>query len=108
MASPRNIVYVDTNVIIEATRTSCWKALLNRFEIHTVEEVRREALHIPKNPKAYIPIDPQLIKDQVKVVKVEECLWLDKNLPSVLKNIPTHGRTKRGDENNNNNNRGNS
>jgi len=82
MASPRNIVYVDTNVIIEATRTSCWKALLNRFEIHTVEEVRREALHIPKSPTAYIPIDPQLIKDQVKVAKVEKAEILRASLKS--------------------------
>lgn len=82
MAAPRKVVYVDTNVIIEATRIGCWKAILNRFEIHTVEEVRREALHIPKNPKSYIPIDPELIANQVKVAKVEEAEILRASLKS--------------------------
>ena len=39
---PGQIVLVDTNVIIEAHRTGCWKVLTNHFSIHTVEKVVEE------------------------------------------------------------------
>lgn len=63
----RPIVYVDTNVVIEATRTHCWKALLDRFEIHTVEEVRSEAGR--GNPKSagYIKVDMIEFESHVQV-----------------------------------------
>jgi len=32
MPPSRQVIYVDTNVIIEATRTGCWKAILNKFD----------------------------------------------------------------------------
>jgi len=35
----KQVVYVETNVIIEATRTGCWKSLLDRFDVHTVREI---------------------------------------------------------------------
>jgi hypothetical protein len=51
------IVFVDTNVIIEAHRTGCWKALAASYDIHTVEAVREESLRRPKGDIDYIPID---------------------------------------------------
>ncbi len=39
---PGQIVLVDTNVIIEAHRTGCWKRLAGYFSIHTVEKVVEE------------------------------------------------------------------
>ncbi len=39
---PGQIVLVDTNVIIEAHRIGCWKALAGYFSIHTVEKVVEE------------------------------------------------------------------
>src|ERR1700733_9287780 len=55
--APRQIVYVDTNVVIEATRTNCWKALVKRFEIHTVVEVRSEAGRGNPRDKSYVKVD---------------------------------------------------
>ena len=45
---PGQIVLADTNVIIEAHRTGCWKVLANHFAIHTVEisETQRAQFHI--------------------------------------------------------------
>ncbi len=39
---PGQIVLVDTNVIIEAHRTGCWKGLTGYFAIHTVEKIVEE------------------------------------------------------------------
>ena len=39
---PGQIVLVDTNVIIEAHRTGCWKVLASHFPIHTVEKIVEE------------------------------------------------------------------
>jgi len=70
MATNRKVVYVDTNVIIEATRTGCWKAILKHFDIRTVDEVRREALRVPTNKASYIPIDVKLLTEHVQVERV--------------------------------------
>ena len=51
------ILYIDTNVVIEATRTSCWKALKQRFEVHTVKEVRDEAARGDPKATGYVKVD---------------------------------------------------
>jgi len=70
MATPKKIVYVDTNAIIEATRTGCLKAILIHYDVRTVEEVRRESLHIPKDKKSYVKVDEALFRSQVSVAAV--------------------------------------
>jgi hypothetical protein len=40
----RQRVIVDTNIILEAFRTSCWKAICERYAVETVEECVEEAL----------------------------------------------------------------
>lgn len=40
---PRRLL-VDTNVIIEAVRTGCWRRITGQLEIESVEACRREAL----------------------------------------------------------------
>jgi len=70
MTASRKVVYVDTNVIIEATRTGCWKAILNHFDVRTVTEVQREALTVPANKKSYVPIDANLFNSHVKIETV--------------------------------------
>lgn len=42
MSKPR--VFVDTNVILEAFRTGCWKAICQNFSIETVEKCIEEAM----------------------------------------------------------------
>lgn len=42
MIKPQSHVLVDTNVIIESHRVGCWKALINHFEMDTVEKCVEE------------------------------------------------------------------
>jgi hypothetical protein len=69
MPPSKQIIYVDTNVIIEATRTGCWKAILNKFDVRTVETVKKEALRVPADKSQYVPIDAELITKHVNVEK---------------------------------------
>lgn len=71
MPPSKQIIYVDTNVIIEATRTGCWKAILDRYEIRTVETVRQEALREPVDKNGYVPIDADLLARKVAVEPVD-------------------------------------
>ena len=64
------IVYVDTNVIIEAVRTGCWKSIAQRFAIHTVSTVRDEALKVPAEKSGYVPVDAPAISRHVTVEMV--------------------------------------
>ena len=72
----RQVIYVDTNVIIEATRTGCWKAILNKFDVRTVETVKKEALTVPADKSHYVPIDADLIANHVGVEKVGDAAVL--------------------------------
>jgi len=65
----RQIVYVDTNVVIEAIDTGCWNALLNRFDIRTVAEVRRETQAGNRRIKSYVMVDPDLFDKKVTVTE---------------------------------------
>ena len=64
------VVYVDTNVIIEAVRAGCWKSIAQRFAIHTVATVRDEALKVPAEKSGYVPVDPPAISRHVTVETV--------------------------------------
>jgi hypothetical protein len=66
------IVYVDTNVIIEAVRTGCWKSIAQRFAIHTVATVRDEALKVPADKSRYVPVDASTIFRHVTVEMVSQ------------------------------------
>jgi hypothetical protein len=66
----RQIVYVDTNVVIEAIDTGCWLALLNHFDIRTVAEVRRETQAGNRRIKSYVVVDKEMFDAKVKVTEV--------------------------------------
>ncbi len=68
--SKKPVVFVDTNVIIEATRTGCWKALLDRFNVHTVREIRLETQRKPSGGAAYVAVDKELFAQKVTVHEV--------------------------------------
>lgn len=72
MATPKKIVYADTNAIIEATRTGCLKGILNLYDVRTVEEVRKESLHVPKDQKSFVKVDEALFRSQINVSPVKE------------------------------------
>lgn len=80
------IVYVDTNVIIEATRTGCWKSIAQRFAIHTVETVRDEALKVPTDKTNYVSVDGESISRHVTVESVSpaDVLLASVKTPGIL------------------------
>ena len=50
-------VLVDTNVIIEAVRTGCWRAVTGQLQVETVEACRRETLAGPhSNLPGYVTV----------------------------------------------------
>lgn len=55
MAEP-DVVLMDTNAIIEAVRTGCWRAITGRFRVETVEECRDEARRGDAMNPAYVPV----------------------------------------------------
>lgn len=56
MTLPRRVL-VDTNVIIEAVRTVCWRAVTGGLQVETVEACRGEALVRPHpNPSNYVAV----------------------------------------------------
>ena len=70
--SKKPVVFVDTNVIIEATRTGCWKALLERFDVHTVREVSLETQRKPTGRACYVAVDRGLFDQKVTVHEVND------------------------------------
>lgn len=72
MPPSRQIVYVDTNVVIEAVDTGCWPALLNKFDVRTVEEVRRETRAGDRLIKSYVEVDQAQFDAKVTVTDVSK------------------------------------
>lgn len=55
-AARDTVALVDTNVIIEAVRTKCWKALTGSLRVETVEECRDEAGRGDRSRPGYVPV----------------------------------------------------
>lgn len=72
---PKEILYVDTMVVIEATRTKCWKAILNRYDVRTVTTVEVETQSGARGIGGYVKVDGDLFRNKVKVSEVS-CLDL--------------------------------
>ena len=86
MPPPRQIVYVDTNVVIEAVDTGCWSALLNKFDVRTVAEVRRETQSGNRSIKSYVEVDQALFDAKVTVAEVTRVQLADAQLRTPLLN----------------------
>jgi len=50
-------IFVDTNVIIEAFRAKCWKAICGRYSVETVSSVVSEALAGDPEEPGYVVVD---------------------------------------------------
>ena len=61
-----DIVLIDTNVIIECHRTSCWNALSSFYDIHTVLKVMEETQTGYQNRATQQQIDYTLLKQSIK------------------------------------------
>lgn len=60
------VLLVDTNIIIEAFRTRCWKALCGHFSVETVESCYAEALTGDPLRPGYVSVDAQELRSGLK------------------------------------------
>jgi predicted DNA binding protein len=67
MIAKGDIVLVDTNVIIEAHRARCWRAIVNFFRVETVEKCCEEAATGDKRRADYVIVDAEEMKKVVAV-----------------------------------------
>lgn len=61
------VVLVDTNVIIEAVRTKCWKAITGGLRVETVAECRDEARRGDRHRTGYVAVTEEDL-DRLAVV----------------------------------------
>lgn len=66
--NPGSIVLVDTNVIIEAHRTGCWKPIAQYFELHTVSKVIEETQTGYQNRSEESQIDEADLRSTFSVI----------------------------------------
>jgi hypothetical protein len=66
---PKEILYVDTCVVIEAVRTNCWNAVAGHFEIRTVEAVSQELTKKPAIVHSYVKVDMNTFQKQSSIEK---------------------------------------
>ena len=64
------IVLVDTNIIIEAFRARCWKALTAYYRVETVEKCYEEALTGDRLRPGYVEVDPAVLKGKLVINRV--------------------------------------
>ena len=65
------IVLVDTNIIIEAFRTRCWKALTAYYQVETAEKCCEEALTGDRRRPGYVEVDTRILKEKLVIHRVE-------------------------------------
>jgi hypothetical protein len=66
----KRTVFVDTNIIIEAHRTGCWRDISSRCDIHIVKSVYEEALSGRKTRAGYIEVNQTELQHSVTIHEV--------------------------------------
>lgn len=64
------IVLVDTNIVIEAFRSRCWKTIANYYRIETVEKCLEEVSTGDRLRPGYVEVDPALLEEKLVVNRV--------------------------------------
>lgn len=72
MIDPGVHILVDTNVVIEAHRTRCWKALLGRYKLDSVEQCLIELASGNQMRRGYVPVDADEIRSALRPKSVTE------------------------------------
>jgi hypothetical protein len=72
MPGVRKVVYVDTNVVLEAHRTGCWADLVERFDVRTVELIQIEAQSGDRRQRGYVTVNMREFCAKVTVSKVTD------------------------------------
>lgn len=62
-----DIVLMDTNVIIEAHRTRCWRAVVNAFHVETVEKCCEEVATGDRRRADYVEVDVEAMRRSITV-----------------------------------------
>ena len=70
MPSPKPIVYVDANVVIEAHRAGCWRTFIARYDVRTTRECWRELGRGDPRDSDYVPVDTTALASEVVVCDV--------------------------------------
>jgi len=72
MPSVREIIYVDTNVVLEAQRTGCLSDMMERFDVRTVEMVQIETQTGDRRRKGYVTVNMEEFSVKVTINKVTD------------------------------------
>jgi hypothetical protein len=64
-------VLLDTNAIIEAHRSGCWRAVVDAFRVETVEKCCEEAATGDKRRPGYVKVDVVAMRKLVVINPVE-------------------------------------
>jgi|GEM_PF-2022770 len=68
-----DIVMLDTNVMIEAHRVSCWKALANAFQLKTVTRCVQEAINTRMaNRPDYVEVPLESLESRIDIHDLTE------------------------------------
>lgn len=67
-------VLVDTMVIIEAHRVSCWGALIKFFAVETVEQCAIECATGDRRRGDYVAVDQGRLREQIRINEVTETM----------------------------------
>jgi hypothetical protein len=70
MPSPRKVIYVDTNVVLEAQRTGCLLDILERFDVRTVETVQIEIQTGDRRREGYVAVNMEEFSAKATINKV--------------------------------------
>ena len=72
MMGCRQVVLVDTNIIIEAVRTRCWNGLRGHYELVTVEKCREEAQSGIARTPGYVVVEDSDLSTGIEIVAVTD------------------------------------
>jgi len=67
-------VLIDTMVIVEAHRISCWNGIRGFFSLETVEECVIECATGDRRRKGYVPVDGEKLGTEIHVHAVSEAM----------------------------------
>lgn len=66
------VILVDTNVMIESVRVSCWSALKAHFSMETVEKCCEEARTGERRRQNYVVVDEDALRERFSAHPVSE------------------------------------
>lgn len=68
----KRLLLLDTNIIIEAVRTGCWKGLCGHYELITVEKCREEAFSGEARRPGYVTVEDHHLNTGIQIISVTD------------------------------------